>query len=225
MIRAKDLCKTYGRFRLQLEAVKQVNLDIEQGQRVSIVGHSGSGKTTLLNLLAGLDRPSSGTLSINSHDLSKLNHRSMARFRLQAVGVIYQSFQLISHRTAFQNIELPLIIGGENLANRRQKVGAAIEKVGLASRASHYPNQLSGGEQQRVAIARAIVNCPPVLLADEPTGNLDSATTTDIMQLFLDVIAQSTSTLLLVTHDLDLANEYTERQFRMADGQLEEVTK
>lgn len=224
MIQAKQLHKTYGNRGSRFDAVNQVNLEIERGERVSIIGHSGSGKTTLLNLLAGLDRPSSGELVIEGRELQKLKQRGMARYRLETVGVVFQSFQLISHRTAFQNVELPLIIGGESVADRREKVTLALEKVGLADRSSHYPKQLSGGEQQRVAIARAIVNCPPVLLADEPTGNLDSTTTSEIMQLLVEVITQSNTTLILVTHDLSLAAEYTDRHFRMNDGQLAEVT-
>lgn len=223
MIRAKQLSKTYGSRRLRHEALKQVDFDIETGQRVSIVGHSGSGKTTLLNLLAGLDQPSSGELVVDGQELSKLNQRSMARFRLETVGVVFQSFQLIPHRTAFQNVELPLVIGGESVASRRPKVQSALAQVGLADRSTHYPSQLSGGEQQRVAIARAIVNRPPVLLADEPTGNLDTNTTSEIMELLVDVVSACEASLLLITHDLNLASEFTQRQLRMQDGQLAEV--
>lgn len=223
MIQASAICKTYGSKSNMVRALDLLDFEISAGQCVAIVGRSGSGKTTLLNILSGLDRPTSGELLVNNQDLAKLSSGAMAEYRLKTVGVIFQSFQLISQRTAAQNVELPLIIAGESAIDRRSKVKVALDKVGLTHRADHFPYQLSGGEQQRVSIARAIVKQPKVLLADEPTGNLDSKTTTEIMELLLSVAEQESLTLVLVTHDLDLAEKYSEKQFSMNDGQLSQI--
>jgi len=193
---------------------------INDGEKVAIVGKSGSGKTTFLNMLSGLDRPTSGRLLVDGQELGKLGASEMAEYRLKSIGVIFQSFQLIAQRTAAQNIELPLIICGMPSRERKREVKEALEKVGLDHRAKHFPFQLSGGEQQRVAIARAIVKKPAVVLADEPTGNLDSTTTTEIMNLLNQVCEDQSLTLVLITHDLDLADRYTDRQLEMSDGKL-----
>lgn len=223
MIQASAICKTYGSKSNLVRALDLLDFEISAGQCVAIVGRSGSGKTTLLNILSGLDRPSSGELLVNNQNLAKLSSGAMAEYRLKTVGVIFQSFQLISQRTAAQNVELPLIIAGETVSERRNKVQVALDKVGLTHRADHFPYQLSGGEQQRVSIARAIVKQPKVLLADEPTGNLDSKTTTEIMELLLSIAERESLTLVLVTHDLDLAEKYSEKQFSMNDGQLSQI--
>jgi len=225
VITAQNLCKIYESNSNSVQALDDLNLEINSGEKVAIVGRSGSGKTTLLNMLSGLDRPTSGTLSVDGHDLAQLSPAQAACYRMNSIGVIFQSFQLIPQRTAAQNIELPLIIGGVSSTERKQAVQRAIEEVGLKNRADHMPFQLSGGEQQRVAIGRALVKQPAVLLADEPTGNLDSQTATQIMDLVTQVSDLHSLTLVLVSHDLELAKTYTQRQLTMDDGKLAEHSR
>ena len=225
MITAQHLCKTYESNSNSVRALDDLNLKIDSGEKVAIVGRSGSGKTTLLNMLSGLDRPTSGTLSVDGQDLAQLSPAQAADYRMNSIGVIFQSFQLIPQRTAAQNIELPLIIAGVSSAERKRSVQRAITEVGLENRANHMPFQLSGGEQQRVAIGRALVKQPAVLLADEPTGNLDSKTATQIMDLVSQISDQHSLTLVLVTHDLELAKTYTQRQLTMNDGKLSEHSR
>ena len=220
MISAEHLCKTYESGSNTIRALDNLNLQIDSGEKVAIVGRSGSGKTTLLNMLSGLDRPTSGQLIVDGRDLSKLSQSETASYRINSIGVIFQSFQLIPQRTAAQNIELPLIIAGIPSAQRKQTVDRMLAEVGLENRAGHLPNQLSGGEQQRVAIGRALAKEPSVLLADEPTGNLDSKTATEIMELVAKVTEEHSLTLVLVSHDLQLAKKYTNRQLTMDDGKL-----
>jgi len=222
VITAQNLCKIYEPNSNSVRALDDLNIEIKSGENVAIVGRSGSGKTTLLNILSGLDRPTSGTLSVDGHDLAQLSPAQAASYRMNSIGVIFQSFQLIPQRTAAQNIELPLTIAGVSTAERKQAVQRAIEEVGLQNRADHMPFQLSGGEQQRVAIGRALVKQPGVLLADEPTGNLDSQTATQIMDLVTQVSDEHSLTLVLVSHDLELAKTYTQRQLTMDDGKLTE---
>ena len=222
MISADHLCKIYKSHAHSIRALDDLSLQIDSGQRVAIVGRSGSGKTTLLNMLSGLDRPTSGSLVVDGYDLSKLDSAQAANYRMNSIGVIFQSFQLIPQRTAAQNIELPLIIAGLSPAKRKEAVKQAIAEVGLQERSNHFPFQLSGGEQQRVAIGRALVKKPSVLLADEPTGNLDSKTATEIMELVTRVSDKHSLTLVLVSHDKELAQTYTQRIFAMADGRLTE---
>ena len=220
MIQSQQLRKEFTSHSGAVVALDSLNIQIEAAEHVAVLGRSGSGKTTLLNLLAGLDRPTGGQLVVDGHELSQLNSRAMAQYRLKSVGVIFQSFQLIPHRTAAQNVELPLILQGNPSQARRAQVLDALTRVGLSHRATHYPFQMSGGEQQRVAVARALVNRPQVLLADEPTGNLDSQTTDEIAQLLVRVAEESQITLILVTHDLELAQRYSQRQIRLHDGRL-----
>lgn len=222
MIYASNLNRQYGAGTHRVSAVHDVTLRIESGERVAIVGRSGSGKTTLLNLLAGLDHADSGTLTVDGLNIGELNRNEMAGYRLQAIGVVFQSFQLVPQRTAAENVELPLIIAGCSASERRPRVEQALEQVGLADRASHRPWEMSGGEQQRVAIARAMINTPRVLLADEPTGNLDSRTAVEIRDLMLQLCDSMSATFVLVTHDLTFAHECTGRILTMADGCLRE---
>lgn len=224
MISAKSVNRCYGAGESRFHAVRNLELDIGSRERVSIIGRSGSGKSTLLNLLAGLDQPSSGTLTVDSNHLHELSRRQMADYRLNTIGIIFQSFQLIPQRTALQNVELPLIMKGVAAAERRQQATEWLQKVRLDHRAGHFPYQMSGGEQQRVAIARALVNEPRILLADEPTGNLDSSTTEEVVSLLIQLCNDSDVTFILVTHDESLADRFGHRKLRMADGVLSEVT-
>ena len=220
MIVASGLFKRFGAGESQVTALKDVSLKVENSQRVSIIGRSGSGKSTLLNLLAGLDRPTSGKLEVCGLDFESASRREMAQYRVETVGVIFQAFNLIPQRTAFQNVELPLIIAGVKIRERKHRVNELLQRVGLTNRGSHLPSQLSGGEQQRVAIARALANRPQIILADEPTGNLDSKTSREISELILNQCSESSTTFLLVTHDRELADSMAERVLTMTDGEL-----
>ena len=220
MIQARQLSRHYGEAANRVTALDQIDLDIESGTRVGVLGRSGSGKSTLLNLLAGLDRPSEGKLLVAGNDLSQQNSAELAKYRRETVGVIFQSFQLIPNRSAFQNVELPLILAGVDRRERKKRVTQVIDRVGLAHRSRHRPAQLSGGEQQRVAVARAIVNRPKILLADEPTGNLDSQTSSKITDLMLDIVSENKSTLILITHDRKLAKTCADHVILMGDGHL-----
>jgi len=217
---ANRLSKAYGDGANCVRALDQMDLRVNEAERVALVGKSGSGKTTLLNLLAGLDTPTSGELVVAGHNLSGLNSRDLAHYRCRAIGVVFQSFQLLGHCSARQNVELPLMLQGKSPKERRQLALAAIDRVGLSNRVQHLPHELSGGEQQRVAVARAIVHRPGLLLADEPTGNLDSRTAAQIMDLMLEVVGETGAALILITHDSRLAAEAATRVLTMKDGRI-----
>jgi len=219
-VRAVDVTKRYGTSDSPVFALRGVSVEVAQGQRVALLGKSGSGKSTLLNLLGGLDRPTSGQLQVAGQDLSSLSPRHLARFRSTSVGIIFQSFNLIASRTALENVELPMTFAGLAPAQRRKTARDALAAVGLTGRLHHRPAQLSGGECQRVAIARALANGPRVLLADEPTGNLDSVTAAEVITLVLDYVQQRGATLILITHDEELARRCSDRVLRLQDGQL-----
>ena len=224
MISANNLSKTYRDGDQIVTAVQSCDVEIAKGEKVALLGSSGSGKTTLLNLLSGLDRPSSGQLTVADMDLHELNSRQLANFRRDKIGVVFQSFELIDQKTALQNVELPLMLAGVPFQKRRHQARAALEQVGLEHRIGHRPYQLSGGEKQRVAVARAMIAQPSILLADEPTGNLDSASTHKVMQLIIQLVKDCGSTLLLITHDRGLAEQYTDRILVMSDGKITEDT-
>jgi predicted ABC-type transport system involved in lysophospholipase L1 biosynthesis ATPase subunit len=219
-IGALNLSKSYGASAAPVFALRGVSLQVERGERAALLGKSGSGKSTLLNLLGGLDRPTSGDLDVAGHDLRRLSGRELARYRSRTVGMIFQAFNLIPSRTAVQNVELPMVFAGLPPHQRRIEARRALEAVGLGARLQHRPSQLSGGENQRVAVARALVNRPDIVLADEPTGNLDSATARDVIALILDHVRVHQATLILVTHDEELAAACTTRVLRLKDGQL-----
>ena len=219
-VRTRGLTKTYGTSDPPVLALRGVSLELARGERVARLGKSGSGKSTLFNLLGGLDRPTSGQLEVAGHDLSRLSAAQLARFRSTSVGMIFQSFNLIGSRTALQNVELPMIFAGQPRVQRRETARDALARVGLEGRLRHRPAQLSGGECQRVAIARALVNRPQLLLADEPTGNLDSVTAAEVMALVLDYVSQQGASLVLVTHDEELARRSSDRVLRLQDGSL-----
>ena len=223
MIEADRLTKTYGYAGNVIPALQEVSLSIPSGQRVAIVGKSGSGKSTLLNMLAGLDRPTSGMLSVADQRLDQMSRNQMARYRGRCVGVVFQSFQLLPNQTAQKNVELPLILAGMAKQGRQEVAEGWLKRVGLAHRADHLPFALSGGEQQRVAIARAMAHRPDLLLADEPTGNLDSATAVQIEDLILQLCEETSATFVLVTHDEHMASRCSSRRFLMSDGSLAEA--
>jgi putative ABC transport system ATP-binding protein len=213
---ADDVSRTYELDGVSVQALRGVSLTVEAGDYVAIVGTSGSGKSTLMHLLGGLDRPTGGTLLIGGRDVSRLTPDEMAEMRNTTIGFVFQSFHLLARTTAQDNVGLPLVYRGIGRRERRERATAMLERVGLAHRVTHRPNQMSGGEQQRVAIARALVTGPSVLLADEPTGNLDSATGQSVLALLESLNADGVA-VVLVTHDRDVAAR-ARRQIVMKDG-------
>ena len=219
-VEAVDLVKTYGTGDSAVEALRGVSFRIADGERVALLGKSGSGKSTLLNILAGLDRLTSGRLTVGGQELADLSSKKMARYRLKTVGMIFQSYNLVASQTAVRNVELPLVFSRMPKRERKTAAREALSQVGLEERLDHRPSELSGGEQQRVAIARALMNRPSLLLADEPTGNLDSKTSAEIERLLLDYVADRKTTFILVTHDEELAARAADRILRIQDGLL-----
>ena len=219
-IQTLDLVKTYGSTASPARALQGVSLEVRRGERVALLGRSGSGKSTLLNLLGGLDHPTSGSLEVAGLNVARLSRRALSRYRSASVGMIFQAFNLIPSLSAYRNVELPMIFAGLPPRERRARALEALTAVGLAHRLDHLPAQMSGGENQRAAVARALVNGPRILLADEPTGNLDSATAAEVMALILGHVAEHGATLVLVTHDEELARTSTDRALRLADGRL-----
>jgi len=220
VIKLEDIHKVYHTGDVDVHAVRGVTTDIAPGEFVAIMGASGSGKSTLMNIIGCLDRPSKGNYLLDGTDASKLGRDALADIRNQKIGFIFQGFNLLSRTSALENVELPMLYGHRYLPGREQRARAvkALDLVGLADRAGHHPNQLSGGQQQRVAIARALVNEPSLLLADEPTGNLDSQTSIEIMGVFQKLNEQGI-TIVMVTHELDIAR-YTKRNLIMRDGKI-----
>ncbi len=216
MLRCTSLTKTYRSGDRELTVLNDITLSLEPGGFAAIVGPSGSGKTTLLGLLAGLDRPSAGTVHLDGQELGALDEDARARLRGQKIGFVFQSFQLIPTLTARENVQVPLELRGEDAEGRADEL---LRRVGLADRRDHYPAQLSGGEQQRVALARAFSTRPKVLFADEPTGNLDAHTGAGIIDLMVELNRDLGTTLVLVTHDLELAGR-ARRTIRLADGRV-----
>jgi putative ABC transport system ATP-binding protein len=219
LIETVDLWKTYIMGSEEIHALRGVSISIERGEYVAIMGPSGSGKSTLMNLIGCLDTPSQGSYLLNGKQVSQMNDNELARIRNEEIGFVFQTFNLLPRATALHNVELPLVYAGVAAADRQQRAKLALEKVELASRMTHRPNELSGGQRQRVAIARALVNNPSILLADEPTGNLDSKTGTEIMTLF-DRLHQAGNTIVLVTHEADIA-ACAHRAIHLRDGQVE----
>ncbi|MDQ8187539.1 ABC transporter ATP-binding protein [Pelagicoccus sp. SDUM812002] len=220
VLRLNEVKKAYHSGHEDLEVLKDISFEVKSGETVSIIGPSGSGKTTLLGICAGLDQPTSGSVSLCGQDISKMGEDERAEVRNASVGFVFQNFQLMPTLTALENVMVPLELRGEKGA--RKHAEELLAKVGLKDRVSHYPIQLSGGEQQRVALARAFVNRPSILFADEPTGNLDSETSVPIVDLLFDLNKNSGTTLVLVTHDLELAKT-TDRLLRIDRGRLTEV--
>jgi len=219
LIDTRDLWKTYVMGAEEIHALRGVTLDIERGEYVAIMGPSGSGKSTLMNLIGCLDTPSKGSYLLNGKQVGQMNDNELAQIRNEEIGFVFQTFNLLPRASALQNVELPLVYGGVPTRERQDRAKAALEKVELGSRMTHRPNELSGGQRQRVAIARALVNNPSILLADEPTGNLDSKTGAEIMALFAR-LHQSGNTIILVTHEADVA-AFAHRTIHLRDGQVE----
>ncbi len=217
ILKITGLEKTYSSGNKQLTVLQNISFDVEKGQTFSIVGPSGSGKTTLLGICAGLDEPNSGSVELCGHELNSLNEDQRAQLRNKEVGFIFQNFQLLPTLTALENVSVPLELQGNKDAVKKSM--ALLDKVGLADRFHHYPSQLSGGEQQRVALARAFANSPSILFADEPTGNLDEETGEKVIQLLLELNKEAGTTLVIISHDLDLANR-TQQILRLKGGQI-----
>ena len=220
LIETTDLWKTYVMGDEEIHALRGVSIAIDRGEYVAIMGPSGSGKSTLMNLIGCLDTPSKGSYVLNGQEVARMDDNELARIRNEEIGFVFQTFNLLPRASALNNVALPLVYAGVPAAERDKRAKAALDKVELSSRMTHRPNELSGGQRQRVAIARALVNDPSIRLADEPTGNLDSKTGAEIMQLF-ERLHQSGNTIVLVTHEADVA-AYAHRTLHLRDGVVEE---
>jgi len=223
VISVRDLVKTYHVGEVTVRALRGADLDVQAGEFVAVTGPSGSGKSTLMHILGCLDRPTSGTYILDGHDVSKMSKDELAVIRNRKIGFVFQGFNLLSRTTALDNVELPLLYNGAaklKSSERHKRAMDALTSVGLAERFHHYPNQLSGGQQQRVAIARALVTQPAILLADEPTGNLDTRTSIEVMGIFQKLNRERGITIIVITHEMDIA-EYGTRFIRFRDGKIQ----
>jgi putative ABC transport system ATP-binding protein len=219
-IRSENLCRHYRMGETLIRAVDGVSLEVQSGEFLALLGSSGSGKSSMLNLIAGLDRPTAGSVIVQDRDLAKLTREQLAKYRLHVVGMVFQSFNLIASMTLAENVELPLRFAEVDHGEREKLAREALDRVGLRARMNHRPGELSGGEQQRAALARALINRPKLLLADEPTGNLDSHTGTEIMDLVREFNRELGMTVVMVTHERPLAERYAQRMIFLADGKL-----
>ena len=219
VIQTREISKKYVMGSETIHALKSISIEIERGEYVAFMGPSGSGKSTLMNIIGCLDSPSGGTYILNNNDVSDLTENELAEIRNKEIGFVFQTFNLLPRQTALENVALPLIYAGLGREDRNEKAMAALDGVGLADRAKHKPNELSGGQRQRVAIARALVNNPSIILADEPTGNLDTKTSYSIMELFQELHDKG-NTIIMVTHEEDIAT-YAHRIVRLRDGLVE----
>ena len=225
LIETREVTRVYQMGANQVAALNQVTMGADEAEFVAIQGTSGSGKSTLLNLLGGLDRPTSGEVVFDAKPLGPFTKKEMARYRRFSVGMIFQNFNLIPTMTAAENVSLALAFGGVRGNDRKERAATLLDRVGLADRADHRPGELSGGEQQRVAIARALANQPRVLLADEPTGNLDSTRARELLALLREMVDRDRLTVLLVTHDHELASSFGDRIIMMRDGKVVDAQK
>ncbi len=223
IIQLKGVSRTYVMGKETLAALDSVNLDIKEGEFLAIMGPSGSGKSTFANIIGGLDKPSAGTIIVDGEEINKLNDRKLSKYRNKKIGFVFQSFNLLPTYTALENVMVPLILSGESSKIRRQKAEDCLKSVGLDGRMDHKPNQLSGGERQRVSIARALVNDPQIIIADEPTGNLDSKKSEEIVALLKNMNRKKKITLIVITHDPNVAHE-ADRVVQMHDGKIGRAT-
>jgi ABC-type lipoprotein export system ATPase subunit len=219
-IETRGLCRRYRVGSAEIRALQEVNLQVEQGQFVAVLGVSGSGKSTLLHILGGLDTPDAGAVWVQQQELTAMDRHQRTLYRRSNVGFIFQSYYLVASQTAMENVALALTFQAVYGSERADRASEALQRVGLTQRAAHRPTELSGGEQQRVAIARAIVHRPPLLLADEPTGNLDRATAAEVVSLLREIHSQLGTTVVMVTHDEEMAQRVADRILRLRDGQL-----
>lgn len=219
-VQAENVCKHYRMGETLIRAVDGISLEIGKGDFVALLGASGSGKSSLLNLIAGLDRPTDGSIRVEGRNISELSRDELAQYRLRTVGMVFQSFNLIPSMSVIENVELPMRFAEVERGDRERLAGEALQRVGLSGRLRHRPAELSGGEQQRTALARALINRPQLLLADEPTGNLDSHTGTEIMDLIREFNESLGMTVVMVTHERSLAERYAGRMVFLADGKL-----
>jgi len=219
VIRLENVFKTYDLGEIQVQALRGVSLQVREGEFVAVMGPSGSGKSTIMNILGCLDRPTKGRYFLDGVDVSRMSKTELARIRNRKLGFVFQQFNLLSRTSALENVELPTVYAGISPEERERRAMESLTRVGLADRAGHHPSQLSGGQQQRVAIARALVNTPSILLADEPTGNLDSRTSVEIMDILQTLNNEQGLTIVLVTHEPDIA-QYSKRTMLFRDGKL-----
>jgi len=219
IIAVEGVAKDYMLGEIRIPAIKTVSLTVEKGEFISVMGPSGSGKSTFMNILGCLDRPTSGRYLLDGADVSRLKKDELAEIRSKKIGFVFQGFNLLSRTTALENVELPMLYNGLSASERKGRAASALKTVGLSGREGHHPNQLSGGQQQRVAIARALVNNAPIILADEPTGNLDTRTGTEIMELFVRLNTESSITVIVVTHEPDIS-KFGKRTIRFLDGMV-----
>lgn len=223
MIELKDVWKVYEKKGVEVQALRDINLEINEREYISIMAPSGAGKTTLLNIIGSLDFPTKGKVLFDGKEITQMNDNEISSFRRKYIGFVFQAYNLISDLTAWENVSLPMYYDGtKNKAKRKERAMELLERVGLKERADHYPSELSGGEEQRVAIARALVNHPRLILADEPTGNLDSKSSDEVMKLFEEIYEKEDITLIVVTHERHIA-ERAERIIHLLDGQITNI--
>ena len=220
MIDMQEIKKIYNTGKIQVEALRGVNLKIHEGDFMTVVGPSGSGKSTLMNIIGCLDKPTEGEYRLNQQSIKKYNDNQLSEIRNRDIGFVFQNFNLLPYASAYENVEMPLLFAGQSGKKRRERVEHILDRVGLAERMDHKPNELSGGQKQRVAIARALVNNPKIILADEPTGNLDTKTGGKIMQLFLDLWEEG-NTIVMITHD-PRATNYSQKAVKLVDGKIQD---
>ena len=222
IIQLNNVKKIYRMGDEKIYALKNIDLSIKQGEFICLLGTSGSGKSTLLNLMAGLEKPTKGEIIIKNNSIEKMNEKQLAKFRQENIGFVFQSYNLLPMLTAIENVSLPLIFRGVSKKNRIKAATKMLQSVGLGDRLNHKPSEMSGGQQQRVSIARAFISKPSIVFADEPTGNLDTKTTLDIMQLITNFARQSNQTLIIVTHDIEISH-YADKVVYIKDGEIERI--
>ncbi len=219
MIKMENIRKVYNTGKIEVEALRGVDLHIRRGDFLTVIGPSGSGKSTLMNIIGCLDKPTSGDYTLNGQSIKNMNDNTLSELRNKEIGFVFQNFNLLPYASAYENVEMPLLFAGVGGKKRKEKVMSILTKVGLADRMDHRPNELSGGQKQRVAIARALVNSPNIILADEPTGNLDTQSGAEIMELFVDLWKEG-NTIVMITHD-PRAKDYTNNFITITDGMIQ----